>query len=38
MSDLSLLIRYTQRWIHYGIFGHTVVCTVIAAMEGLLGR
>ena len=38
MSNASLLIRYTRRWIHYGLFGHTLVCTVIAAVEGVLGR
>jgi hypothetical protein len=38
MSDVSLMMRYTRRWIHYGLLGHIVICTVIAAIEGMLGR
>ena len=38
MSDVSLVIRYTRRWIHYGLFLHIFVCTLIAAVEGVLGR
>jgi hypothetical protein len=38
MSDLALVMRYTRRWIHYGLLGHSIVCTVIAAVEGVLGR
>ena len=38
MSDVSLVIRYTRRWIQYGVLAHTVICTVIAAVEGVLGR
>ena len=38
MNDVSLLMRYTRRWIHYGLFAHTVICTVVAAVEGVFGR
>jgi len=38
MSDLSLVMRYTRRWIHYGLFAHTVICTLVAAVEGVFGR
>jgi hypothetical protein len=31
MEDLSLVIRYTARWIQYGVIGHAVLCIVIAA-------
>jgi len=37
-EDVSLVLRYTRKWLHYGLFGHIVICTVIAALEGLLGR
>ena len=29
---------FTRLWIHYGFLGHTVVCVLVAAIEGLLGR
>ncbi len=38
MSDVVLVLRYTRRWIQYGVFAHTIVCTMIAAIEGVLGR
>jgi len=38
LTDVSLVLRYTRRWLHYGLFGHTIVCTVIAAVEGLFAR
>ncbi len=38
MSDVVLVIRMTQTWIRYGILAHTIICTVVAAVEGLLGR
>jgi hypothetical protein len=38
MSDLYLVLRYTRRWIQYGIFAHTAICTVVGAIEGVLGR
>jgi len=36
--DLFLVLRFTRHWIHYGLLAHTVVCILIAAVEGLLGR
>jgi hypothetical protein len=38
MSDVTLVIRYTRRWIHYGLFAHIAICTVIGALEGVFGR
>jgi hypothetical protein len=38
MSDVSLVFRYTRRWIHYGLFAHTIICTVVGAIEGVFGR
>jgi len=38
MDDVKLIIRFTRHWIHYGFMAHVTICTVIAALEGLLGR
>ncbi len=38
MQDVHLVIRFTRHWIHYGFLSHIVLCTVVAAVEGLLGR
>ena len=38
MSDVSLVLRYTRRWIHYGVFAHTIICTVVAAIEGVFSK
>jgi len=38
MGEVALVVRFTRNWIHYGLLGHTVVCILIAAVEGLLGR
>jgi hypothetical protein len=38
MRDIQLVVRFTRHWIHYGFLTHTVVCIVIAALEGLMGR
>jgi len=38
MQSLDLVLRFTRHWIHYGFLAHVAVCTVIAAVEGLLGR
>lgn len=32
---VGLVIRYTRNWLHYGLIGHIVVCTLVAAVEGL---
>jgi hypothetical protein len=37
-EDISLMLRYTRRWIHYGMIAHIVICTLIAAIEGVLFR
>jgi hypothetical protein len=37
-GDILLVVRFTRNWIHYGFMTHTVICVVIAAVEGLLGR
>ncbi len=38
MRDVRLVVRFTRHWIHYGFLAHTVICILIAAMEGLLGH
>jgi hypothetical protein len=38
MNDAKLVFRYTRRWIHYGLFAHIVICTLIGAIEGVLGK
>jgi hypothetical protein len=38
MSDLSLVFRYTRRWIQYGLIGHVLICTLVGAVEGVFGK
>jgi hypothetical protein len=38
MRDVILVLRFTRHWIHYGFIAHVGVCTLVAALEGLLGR
>jgi hypothetical protein len=38
MQDVVLVIRFTRHWIHYGFIAHVVLCTLIAAVEGVLGK
>jgi hypothetical protein len=38
MQDVLLVIRFTRHWIHYGFIAHVVVCTLVAAVEGVLGK
>jgi hypothetical protein len=38
MRDVHLIIRFTRHWIHYGVMTHLAVCTIVAAVEGVLGR
>jgi hypothetical protein len=38
MQDIYLIIRFTRHWIHYGLLAHIGICTIVAAVEGLLGR
>jgi hypothetical protein len=33
MNDVSLVFRYTRRWIHYGLFAHILICTVIGKVR-----
>ena len=37
-ADFKLVLRYSRRWIHYGLIAHTVICTFVAAIEGLFYR
>ena len=30
------VIRYTRRWLHYGMLAHVTICIVIAALEHVL--
>ncbi len=36
VEEIVLVIRYTGRWLQYGIIGHAVVCILIAAIEQTL--
>lgn len=38
MRDIHLIIRFTRQWIHYGFITHILICTVVAAVEGVFGR
>ena len=38
MNEVSLVFRYTRRWIQYGVIAHTLICTLVGAIEGVLGR
>jgi len=38
MRNVYLVIRLTRYWIHYGFLAHVVVCTLVGAVEGVLGR
>ena len=37
-ADVSLVLRYTRLWLHYGLIGHMVICTIIAAIEGVFAQ
>ena len=37
-DDVTRVCRYTRQWIHYGLFAHIVVCTLVGAVEGVFGR
>jgi hypothetical protein len=37
-DDVSRVCRYTRQWIHYGLFAHIAVCTLVGAVEGVFGR
>ena len=36
VEEIVLVIRYTRRWVQYGIIAHAVICIVIAAVEQTL--
>jgi len=38
MQDLYLVVRFTRNWIHYGFLAHIAICTLVAAVEGILGK
>jgi hypothetical protein len=38
MRDVHLIIRLTRHWIHYGFMAHIAICTIIAAVEGVISR
>lgn len=38
MNDVTLVLRYTRRWIQYGVLAHTLICTLVGAIEGVLGK
>jgi hypothetical protein len=38
IRDFSLVMRYARRWIQFGVLAHTVICTVVGAIEGVLGK
>jgi hypothetical protein len=38
MREVHLIIRFTRHWIHYGFMAHIAICTVIAAVEGVMSR
>jgi hypothetical protein len=37
-DDVTRVCRYTRQWIHYGLFAHIVICTLVGAVEGVFGR
>jgi hypothetical protein len=38
IRDSWLVVRYTRRWLHYGVIGFTVLCSLIAAVRGAFAR
>lgn len=38
MNEVMLVLRLSRRWIHYGIFAHTIICIAIGAIEGMIHR
>ena len=38
MQDFQQIIRFTRNWIHYGFLVHISLCTLIAAVKGVLGN
>jgi hypothetical protein len=38
IRDSWLVVRYTRRWLHYGVIAFAVLCSLIAAVRGALAR
>jgi hypothetical protein len=34
--DLGRVIRYTRRWLLYGLIGFAIACSLIAAVRGVV--
>ena len=37
-ENLHTVLLFTRHWIQYGVFGFTVACIMIGAVERLFGR
>ena len=37
-ENVRVLLVFTRNWIQYGMFGFTVACIIIGAVERLFGR
>jgi hypothetical protein len=35
---VTLVLRFTRHWIHYGFLFHTTLCVLVAAVKGLMAR
>lgn len=38
LQDMSLIVRYTRNWLHYGVLAFTVVVSLIAAVRGVAAQ
>lgn len=38
MRDVYLVIRFTRHWIHYGVIAHVAICSLVAAIKGVMGE
>lgn len=36
LEDAKLVIRYTNNWLLFGLYGFAVFCSIVAAAKGLL--
>ena len=36
LEDAKLVIRYTNNWLFFGLYGFAVFCSLVAAAKGLL--
>ena len=37
-ENVRMVLVFTRNWIQYGVFGFTVACIMIGAVERLFGR